>query len=391
MKSIFLVILFTLAMMVAACSPPVTQVAETPDNNQSQFLISLSKDLWLAHFPNLDGEVNIFQTNQDGSTLQPIVTGLSGYNFVLQLSPDNKKILVASYDLTKPITPSLTGQLYAVNVDGSSVVLLSDNLPYRPSPVTSGTLWLSNDKVAFISGALGYTHIHSINADGSDEIKHTALNQYNQRLTPFRLLAFRGGKELYWQNGQIDLETAEISLFPLRSELDGTNLISIQTKDATTPQWEIAPSGDLIAWGADILTSNFGIVDQLDLNYEPRRSYWSPKGDMLLVQTCSQPNCSETITYYLWRHTTPSFQGFPVNTALQKLISVPIHSKIEWAIWSPDQEEILLHFEEDQTNGIESPYQILTLETLKIYPIFKELHLDSTSPSYIQWLQKEPK
>jgi hypothetical protein len=63
------------------------------------------------------------------------------------------------------------------------------------------------------------------------------------------------------------------------------------------------------------------------------------------------------------------------------------NSKIEWAVWSPDQTRILLRFTDDETDVDIILYQMLTLETMKVSPIFQELHLNDNLFISVQWLQ----
>ncbi len=391
MKYLLPFFLSLLVTAIVACSTSVSQSTQSTNNDQYDFLISLPKESWQSHFPDLDGEVNIFKTNQENSKLQPIVTGLNGFNFILELSPNGDKMLVASYDLSETIDPTLTGSLFVMGLDGTEAVKLSDNFTYYPSPVISGALWLSNDEVAFISGPIGSTYIHTIHTDGHNEVTRTSLNQFNPRLSPFRLLAFQEGKELYWQNGNIGSDTAEISIFPMRSEIDGKNLISLQTIDETALQWGIAPSGNLIAWGKDVITKEFVQVDQLHLDLEPKMFQWSPNGDKLFIQACSENSCSDTISHHIWQPEIINFQDLPINSTSENIIDLSINSKIEWAVWSPDQTQLLVYIPDGGTSTKDHPFQVLNLDTLEMSPVFEGLNLDSISYSYVQWLKNEGK
>ncbi len=382
------VILFILPLMMA-CSTTSPQIQPEIENDDNYFLISLPKESWQSHFPDLDGEVNIFRVNQDGSELQSVVTGLNGYNYVLSLSPDTRKFLVASYDLSKPSLPGLPGKLYVFEIDGSKQILLSEEYPFYPSPAASGALWLSESQVAYISGQFGKTQIYTIDSDGQNKVSRAILNRANPMLTPFRLLAFQEDIGLYWQNGRINTDSAAIANNPNRAKLDGSNLVKIDTLDGSkVPYWEIASEGNLIAWGNEIMTHDFELVDRLDLSFEPKLFFWSKNGERLLIQTC-ETTCSDQVIYQIWEQNTRQLRGAQIfavkdlNAVLQK------NRAIMWAVWSPDQTQIFVHLREYEDDNEGVYLQLFNVETLKASPVFEELYIDTTWPFHIQWLPRE--
>jgi hypothetical protein len=256
----------------------------------------------------------------------------------------------------------------------------------------NGALWLSNDEIAFISSADGSRFIHTIQTDGNGAQIRASLNQFDLRLPPLRLLAFQDDKNLYWQNGQFDSEGVEISVFPMRAELNGQNFSRVQTRDGSSLSWEIAPAGNLIVWGKEIITNDFDLVERLELDFEPSRFVWSPNGDRLLIQTCSNNSCSETVNSYLWQQRSDISPQIPID-AFKRLEELPINSEVLWVVWSPNQTEILFLLPREETSAeIDSLFGILNLDTLETYPAFEEINIESGFiPLYVQWLNSGTK
>lgn len=374
-------------IMVAACSSSASPVSQMEEHDESYFLISLPKESWKSQFPDLAGEINIFQTNLEGSILEPLITGLKGINYVLSLSPDRGKFLFASFQVPPRFNPNIVGDLYVFDIKTQDRIMISNNYPYYPSPIATGALWLSNDEIAFISGPLGNTNIHTIAADGKNEQPRQILSQFNTRLSPFRLIAFQEDKDIYWQNGMVNEEMSEIESFPFRSELDGENTIRLQTRDLSTLVWGIAPAGNLIAWGKEIVTNEFEIVDRLELEFEPSQFFWSPNGDRLLIKTCATRDCSAERKYYFWQQNqNPSSQL--TFDSFERIHQLPIDLNIRWVVWGPSQSEVMLFFEDIEEET--SPIQVLNLETFDYIDALEDIKLDPNSlPLFAQWLETE--
>ncbi|WP_420630570.1 hypothetical protein [Candidatus Leptofilum sp.] len=390
MKKFWLSLLYLIIFV--ACSSPDSQTSKT-NHDETFFLISLPKESWEPHFPDLAGDVNIFQTNLDGSILQPIVTGFSGYNYVMDLSPNGDKFLFASFEDPPNTNPEIVGNLLVFDLETSNFVKLSETYPLNYALVSDSALWLSNDEIAYISNSDRGRLIHTIQADGNGDQSWPALNQI-EHLPPLFLHAFQENKVLYWQNGQFDEEGVAISMFPISAEFDDdnfTNPIRLQTLDNSTLIWAVAPTGNLIAWGKEIVTSKIELVARLDLEFEPKTFFWSPNGDRLLIHTCADKGCSGLTKYYLWQQ-NPDLSSQRTINSFGNLQELPINFNVRWAIWSPSQAEILLLIEE----GVEAKnysLQMLNLSTLQRRSVLEGIEIEpAVLPIYvhsIQWLDTE--
>src|SRR3972149_2980577 len=112
--NLFLLVVLFLASCAAPTTPAPTQTlvpeptatqTAAPTNSPAptqvggasgRFIFTYQKDEFIASFPDLKGETNVFVANIDGTNLTPITRGLEGFNYLKAVSPDGTKALIAS-------------------------------------------------------------------------------------------------------------------------------------------------------------------------------------------------------------------------------------------------------------------------------------------------------
>ena len=168
------------------------------------------------------GGADIWVMKADGSGLQRLTSGTS-FDAHPTWSPDGKKI--AFYR---------SGQIYAMNADGSGIIQLSsDGDNPKWSPV--------EPRIAFWSARTNRRAVYVMNADGSDQrsITHDSLDASNPSWSPDgQWIAFQGSNGIYV------------------ARADGTSLQRI-AYSGQTPAW--SPDGKMIVYewfGLNVITAD---------------------------------------------------------------------------------------------------------------------------------------
>ena len=78
---------------------PTPTIMPTPTQiggGVGKLIFDLQKTDFAERFPDLQGDLNIFIANPDGTDLVPVTNGLMGSNFLESISPDGTKVLISS-------------------------------------------------------------------------------------------------------------------------------------------------------------------------------------------------------------------------------------------------------------------------------------------------------
>ncbi len=121
----------------------------------------------IAYTTYRDGKYTIDVMNTDGTGHKTIAEGIGGICFRLSWSPDARCITFA----TGPVNtdPFDTWEIYAVNIDGTGLVQLTDNKFEEMAPALSP----DGTKIAFYSNRDGYLAIYVMQSDGSGATRLT--------------------------------------------------------------------------------------------------------------------------------------------------------------------------------------------------------------------------
>lgn len=194
-------------------------------------------------FPNIKGKQNIFIVNADGTDLKPL-TNMEGFNFLKDVSPDGKKVLIASVK-GEPFATK-TADLYLVNLETSNPepVKLVNNLGFDSFLFTSSARWLDNEKIIYIGQGEEGFGIYIINADGMNAINI-------ERNDMFEILAINKNR-VYWNKlvDTVQNENHVLGKYVWWSNLDGSGGGQLVSNGKQINAWTIAfsPDGTKVAW-----------------------------------------------------------------------------------------------------------------------------------------------
>lgn len=334
--------LFVLTSFTFACSSQVERIPELDtSNNDTRFILVLPKEHWQTLFPDMQGEVNIFSIGSDGTDLRPLFFGVRGYNYVEGISFSQNELLLSSFSEAQVLGKQSLGNLYVWNIKDAAPMLISNSYVAGGYPFTPKALWLSNNEVIYVGEqgneiALFKTYLNENITDrvfGLDSSIHPLL----------RLLSASTNGFIYWQNGTITPETSVIETDFWRVGPNGEDLARVGTKDGTKlPFFSVSPNGNLIVHGKSILDKNFNTIVELPLINEPTDAYWSESSEQvfLSMRICHTPACVEyEMSYYIWQHSFVS-----------SFAQIDIDITVNWALWSPNEKQILLYHYSGITN-----------------------------------------
>jgi hypothetical protein len=313
-------------------------------------------------FPNLTGGANIFISNWDGSELEAITTnGLDGFSYVQDISPNGKKILVASfsgYD-TK------FGNLYVINIDEKKAQKVIGYVTHPAGNVDFSGIakWINNSRIAYTGFYGGKNGIFSINEDGTELLTITA------EASPYKIFAIDPQSGIYWR------AMSGFSWEPhLRwASIDGTQQ-KIVGQDILKGSISMSPDGEFITWGSNApkLTSKiYEITNPIDVtppNWEQQggfNPFVSPDGSLIFLAQYIFWNPEE------YKNPDSQFSAYIhyLENNLLMEISFPnegVHEIVEEIIWSPDVKFALLRnvMLDLKGHSTSSPLRIIDLQNL---------------------------
>ncbi len=274
-KLFLLVVLFLASCAAPATSAPVPTQTFTPEPTATQtsiptptitpaptqvgggsgrFIFTYRKDEFLAAFPDLKGETNVFVANIDGTNLTPITNGLDGNNYLKDVSPNGTKVLITS-------TSNLQNKdavLYMVNLDSldSEPIKLADGLPNYYGN-NSAAKWINDSQIVYIGQGEAGFGIYKINADGSNPTNIYKYNNDGEGNKPFEFLALDDTR-IYWDT-QITTRLSSNSVnnkyYVWQSSLDGGERTPLEFngkqmffENVFGPDLVFSPDGSKIAW-----------------------------------------------------------------------------------------------------------------------------------------------
>lgn len=372
-----------LLLLISGCGPVDSKSAQldVESNQQSKkFLLALPKSNWIDSFPELEGEVNVFIVEQDGTVLEPLVSGLRGYNFVEDVSASGK-LLISSFASLEMKRPSY-GDLYISEPDGSNLILLTDRFPQRFGFLAPSAMWLlGRDEAVFIADSGGRADIFISDSDGQHSNSLIAPEEMTSVHPPLYFSGQTYESRLYWRNGiwnppMIVLEDG-IQLYDFASNSVG----KIATEDEPFPEFFFSTSNDTVIISNDagnwLVDQNFELKRRLPIEGTPQGTFWSPNSGYLLMKVASEDAGVNEGDLYLWRTGTLSAQK------ISTLSGLPI------ATWSPDEQyvAILMLEEMDGTPLVNS--LLLDVRTRTLSPLFEMLEFKLGIPDRVHWLMAE--
>ncbi len=157
-------------------------------------MLESEKEEFIEAFPDLEGDINIFTVNIDGSDIFPITNGLEGYNFIQDISPDGTKLLISSSE------SYYYGNLYSIDLNllESEPIKLASNLP-KYSWRGLSAQWVDNTRLVFIGEDESGFGIYSVNSDGSDQSSIYKYNSDGEGNKPAEILAISDTR-VYWDS-----------------------------------------------------------------------------------------------------------------------------------------------------------------------------------------------
>lgn len=188
-------------------TPTITPAPTQVGGGSGRFIFTYIKDEFLAAFPDLKGETNVFVANIDGTNLTPITNGLEGNNYLRDVSPDGTKVLITSTSDSK----NKDAILYLVNLNSlnSEPIKLAEGLP-NDYGGNSAVKWINDSQIVYVGKGEAGFGIYKINADGTNLVNIYKYNNDGEGNKPFEILA-------------IDLDNARIYWDTLIDRVEGGN------------------------------------------------------------------------------------------------------------------------------------------------------------------------
>jgi hypothetical protein len=280
-------------------TPAPTEVG----GGSGRFVFELRRAEFQETFPDLEGELNVFTANGDGTDLVAATNGLRGYNYFKGVSPDGAKTLIASgtdefFEFDNDAT------LFAVELDSreTTPVRLAGGLP-RSASLTSIAVWLDSARVLFMGKSESGYGIYTINADGTNPTEVYKYNNDGAAHRPVGILAVDGARVYWYAEVRTSLGANRSSRedFVWWSSIDGSEQGALMYKGGQLTYSEVwnpvvfSPDGASVAWGesgtresprSHLLVAPVASLDaaaQLDTAGAPMTLKWWPHGSKILA------------------------------------------------------------------------------------------------------------
>lgn len=356
----FLVLLIV-SMMLANCQPNSTLRLDNANiqNSEHSFYVVLPKSVWEEKYPDLEGEINIFLSDQSGQNIQPIIAGFQGYNYIQDISYDDNKIVFASFKSVN--TFDGFADLYVANLNGSEVIKITDQLQWENLfPLTKVAMWYEpQDSIFFIArnnklSALYMATNGSANLVSVFDVYPAVVHK------PFYLVGLTENDKIYWRDGKFDGSTLYLTTTLWETSLLTGETIEIKDLENGGEFSSVSPDGKkYVLENAIIFDLIEGTAVTLSNVLNPAESFWSPDSTKLFISaTCDIEDCFE---YYLW---SSSDNGY---------IKIPFDKPILSVDWSPDSKYLLLHAYQEKGGSTEYLPYILDAQTLRYQSVLSNL------------------
>ncbi len=235
-------------------TPTITPAPTQIGGGSGRLIFTYRKDEFLAAFPDLKGETNVFVANIDGTSMTPITNGLEGNNYLMSVSPDGSKVLITSTSNLQ----NKEANLYLVNLDSpeSEPIKLADGLPnYYGNNSTAK--WINDSQIVYVGQGESGFGIHKISADGASQINIYKYNNDGEGNKPFEILTLSGEK-IFWDT-QVTTKLSSNSVnnkyYVWQSGLDGGERAPLEFdgkqvffENVFGPDLVFSPDGTQIAW-----------------------------------------------------------------------------------------------------------------------------------------------
>lgn len=377
--TIIVLLYILLLLLILGCKSGISESnrLDTESGQQAnKFMLSLPKSTWRTSYPELEGEVNVFVVDQEGTILEPLVSGLKGHNFVEDVSPEGQ-LLVSSFPSIE-MRGSIYGDLYIFDQDGANPVLLTDKyMQMFGSPISSAMWLLSRDEVVFIAAPEGQPHIFVSSLDGQNIKRISAVDETPSIFSP---LYFEGQTKesfLYWRNGIwnppiINLEQA---IWSYDFEKDEVNKIT--SEDQPFPDFAFSSTNDNIVLSNEaghwLVDSDFQFKQKIPVSGVLQGISWSPSGKYLLVQVAFDDPAENRGELYLWE------VGQPLAARIDTMNGLSIAS------WSPDERNVALSILGEVNGSPMVSSLLLDIPSRVVAPLFANLNLTVETFSHIFW------
>jgi len=217
-------------------------------------IFTYRKDEFLAAFPDLKGETNVFVTNIDGTSVTPITNGLEGNNYLMSVSPDGSKVLITSTSNLQ----NKEANLYLVNLDTpeSEPIKLADGLPNYYGG-NSSAKWINDSEIIYIGKGESGFGIYKINSDGTNPTNIYKYNNDGEGNKPFEILTL-SGENIYWDTQsttKLSSNSVNNKYYVWQSGIAGGERTPLEVNGKQTifenvfgPDLVFSPDGTKIAW-----------------------------------------------------------------------------------------------------------------------------------------------
>lgn len=370
---------FIFVQFLTACSPQSAnsqEVNTTPESEQ-RFILVLPRKYWLVDFPRKEEEVTIFSSAWDGTDLRPLFDNLGPYTYVENISSARQQLLVSSSSNPRslPDGEQHSVNLYLWHINEADPVSLSNAYLPRLYPSLAGALWASDSIIVYIGIFNG--EINLLKTELESGLTTPILDIPSSFVhPPLHLLTVSTDNLIYWQNGIIGSESAFIEAGFWRVRSNGEDLEKVGTKDGTQlPIFSVSPDGTLIVLGKDIIDNNFNKVAVLPLENDPDTLYWSESSNQLFLsmKSCQSPDCSQyQMSYYIWDR----------ESLTATLTRVNIDIEVSRAIWSPDEDKILLYNYQGTGNTRRLVPMVYDVASAELLPVLTELEAVHTGDDF---------
>lgn len=144
-----------------APTPTITPTATPMGGGSGKLIFEYYRAGFEKSFPDLEGEVNIFISNIDGTDLTPVTNGLKGSNHIEAISSDGGKLLISSSS-GYPANGDLL--LIDLTSPGSDPIRVAGGIAPSRWPQA---IFLNNARIAYV-GQEHYGMLYTVNMDGTD-------------------------------------------------------------------------------------------------------------------------------------------------------------------------------------------------------------------------------
>ena len=186
---------------------PTPTIIPTPTpigGGVGKLIFDLQKTDFAGRFPDLQGDLNIFIANMDGTDLVPVTAdGLRGFNYLQSISPDGTKVLIASASDIEFQTDRHS-ILYSIDLNSLNSKPIQISKGITEYAVTHPDIgresiakWIDNTRLVYIGGGDKGYGIYTVNWDGSNPLNIYSNNTGGPGRKPAGILGVDNTR-VYW-------------------------------------------------------------------------------------------------------------------------------------------------------------------------------------------------